>query len=222
MNFLTSEQVLEKKKPEERVTFLIRHAERRHILPTDEDYGSKVPLTETGESQALAAGKEISRFKASSFFFGASPVFRCRQTAALVAKACDAEPFSSVEKVVAFDCLAEFYVSECVDYERHLRAGFYPAICRYLQEGTLAGFLPVREGSEKLLAFLLENSRADLNLFCSHDAWIVPFLAHFTGLRFSSQCWMNFSSGATVLLDSSKKNVRIFPVKFLGDGFLRF
>lgn len=43
--------------------------------------------------------------------------------------------------------------------------------------------------------------------------------------------WMDFTerldkskflSGATVLLNSSQKKVRIFPVKFLGDGFLRF
>lgn len=221
MKFLTAAQILSQKRPEERLTLLIRHAERRHIAPEDEDYGSKVPLTDRGRSQALAAGKEFSAFDGSCFF-GSSPVFRCRETAALFAEGCGASEFSDSEKVARFDCLGDFYVSGFADYDRYLKEGFYPAVCRFIREGSLPGFLPLAEGSEKFLRFLLENSSADLNVFCSHDAWIVPFLSHFTDICFSSNRWLNFLSGAAVLFSADKKSVRIFPVAFLGDGWLRF
>ncbi len=221
MKFLTASQILEQKRPEERLSLLIRHGERRHITLEDEDYGSKVPLTDRGRLQALAAGKEFSGFD-GSFFFGSSPVFRCRETAALFAKGCGALEFSDPEKVARLDCLGDFYVSAFVDYERYLKEGFYPAVCRYLREGSLPGFLPLVEGSEKFLRFLLENSPADLNVFCSHDAWIVPFLSHFTDVRFRPNLWLNFLSGAAILFSADKKTVRIFPIAFLDDGWLRF
>ncbi len=221
MKFLTAAQILSQKRPDERLTLLIRHAERRHITPEDEDYGSKVPLTDCGRSQALAAGKEFSDFD-GSLFFGSSPVLRCRETAALFAEGCGASEFSEPEKVARFDCLGDFYVSGFVDYDRYLKEGFYPAVCRFICKGSLSGFLPLAEGSEKFLRFLLENSSTDLNVFCSHDAWIAPFLSHFTDVRFSPSCWLNFLSGAAILFSADKKAVRILPVAFLGDGWLRF
>ncbi len=221
MKFLAASQILEMQGPEERLSLLIRHGERRHITPEDENYGVKVPLTDRGRLQAFSAGKEFSGFDGTRFF-ASSPVFRCLETAALFAKGGGFLEFSNSEKIARFDCLGDFYISGFADYERYLKEGFYPAVCRYLREGSLPGFLPLVEGSEKLLRFLLENSPADLNVFCSHDAWIVPFLSHFTDVRFRPNIWLNFLSGAAVLFSSDRKNVRVFPIAFLGDGWLRF
>ena len=130
--------------------------------------------------------------------------------------------FNAVEKIKVFDRLAEFYVNENVDYEKHLKEGFYPAICRFIQDEKLSGFLPLETGSKEFLKLLLENSFADFNVFISHDAWIVPFLAFYTHLQFSPQNWMNFLSGAAILFSADRKSLRIYPVKFLGDGYLHF
>lgn len=221
MKFWDVSEILERVERGERLTLLIRHAERRHIAPDDEDYGSKVPLTADGRSQAFAAGKNFAGFPGTRFF-ASSPVFRCRETASLFAEGCGAEEFSDPEKIVGFDCLGEFYVNGFPDYERYLKEGFYPAVCRFVREGALPGFMPLAEGSEIFLRFLLDNSSADLNVFCSHDAWIVPFLSHFTDVRFSPDRWLNFLSGAAILFRDGGERPRIFPVKFLGDGFLVF
>lgn len=222
MNFLSANDILKEKKPGERVTFFVRHAERRHITPEDEGYGEKVPLTETGRAQALAAGRELSAFT-GTHFFGSSPVFRCRETASLMASGSGVTEFSDAEKVVPLEPLGDFYVCGFADYERYLKEGFYPAVCRFLREGSLPGFLPLAEGSEKLLEFLLENSSAEVNVFCSHDAWIVPFLSHWTDIRFTPGLWLNFLSGAAILFDKNEKSrAKVLPLKFLGDGFLRF
>ena len=223
MRFFSISEILREKHSDEKVTLLLRHAERRHILPTDKNYGAKVPLTEVGKNQALGAGKEIFQYSfGASFFFGASPVLRCRQTAALIAEGCGAINFNAVEKIKVFDRLAKFYVNENVDYEKHLKEGFYPAICRFIQDEKLSGFLPLETGSKEFLKLLLENSFADFNVFISHDAWIVPFLAFYTHLQFSPQNWMNFLSGAAILFSADRKSLRIYPVKFLGDGYLHF
>ncbi len=221
MKFFTASQILEQKRTEERLSLLIRHGERRHIVPGDEDYGSKVPLTDRGRSESLAAGESFLCVDGSRFF-ASSPVFRCRETAALFAKGCGALESSEPERVASFDRLGDFYVNGFADYERYLKEGFYPAVCRFVREGSLPGFLSLAEGSEKFLRFLLESSSADLNVFCSHDAWIVPFLSHFTDVRFSPNLWLNFLSGAAILFSTDKKAVRILPVAFLGDGWLRF
>jgi len=223
MNFLSAEQIHRLKNPGERVAVLLRHAERRHITPEDADHGSFVPLTDKGREQALAAGKELSLFQGSKFF-GSSPVFRCRETAAQISRGMDCQEFSDPEKVAHLQPLAEFYVDDFEAYKRHLIEGFYPAICKWIDEGRLEGFVPVKEGSEALLQFLFDHSHADFNLFCSHDAWIVPFVSHFTGIRFTPSLWLNFLSGAVVFYkpENPVQSAQIYPLKILGDGFLRF
>ena len=114
-----------------------------------------------------------------------------------------------------------FSISEILR-EKHLKEGFYPAICRFIQDEKLSGFLPLETGSKEFLKLLLENSFADVNVFISHAAWIVPFLAFYTHLQFSPQNWMNFLSGAAILFSADRKSLRIYPVKFLGDGYLHF
>ena len=223
MNFLSTEQIFRLKQPGERVSVLLRHAERRHITPDDADHGSYVPLTDKGREQALAAGKELSVFQ-GPMFFGSSPVFRCRETAARIAQAMGCLEFSEPEKVTPLQPLAEFYVNDDAAYMRHLNEGFYPAICKWIADGELSGFAPVREGSESLLKFILENSVANFNLFCSHDAWIVPFISHFAGIKFNPDLWLNFLSGMVIFYrpENPLKSARFFPVKFIDDGFLAF
>ncbi len=223
MIFLTAEQIRKRMQSGERIAFLMRHAERRHITPHDADYGSFVPLTGQGREQALAAGKDLSVFQ-GTLFAGSSPVFRCRETASLIACGMGHSAFSDPEKVGPLQPLAEFYVNDFDAYLCHLREGFYPAICKWISEGHLTGFTPVKEGSENLLKFILDHSAADVNLFCSHDAWIVPFLSHFTEIRFDPNRWLNFLSGAAILFkpENPETSSRVFPLKFIGDGFLLF
>lgn len=223
MSFLSAEQVLCCIAPGERVTLLLRHAERRHITAQDADHGAHVPLTEKGGKQAFAAGKELSVLN-GPYFFGSSPVFRCRQTAAFIAEACGASEYAVPEKVAPLQPLAEFYVSDFEEYMRHLREGFYPAICKWVADGRLSGFTPVKEGSEALLKFVLEHSTGNFNVFCTHDAWVVPFLSHFTDVSFNPNRWLNFLSGAAILYkpENPLETAKILPIKFIRDGYLVF
>ena len=134
------------------------------------------------------------------------------------------------------DCLAEFYVQDYTAYEQVLRAGFYEGICAWLENETLKGvadgshaaaaikaFFPLASRSEEMLSMMLEKGSARFNIFATHDAWVVPCLTHFCGMRFTPQRWMNFLTGMAVVTDAKGKAVRrIVPVTALETGWLEF
>lgn len=213
------------RKPGERVAILIRHAERRHILPTDADYGAFVPITERGKMQASDFGNVLRKgsllkdgLRTAHYF--SSPVMRCRETASVIASVRGDSAYDSPEKVEALEDLAEFYVADFPEYERLLQKGFYQAIFEFLERGNLPGFSPLAETSEEFLQRILSTADSDLNLYVTHDAWIVPFLFHFTDVRFRMDLWLNFLSGAVIFF--GKGTPRIEGLAGLGDGYLRF
>jgi broad specificity phosphatase PhoE len=208
MSFLSISEVLASRKKGELLALLLRHAERRHIMPTDPDYGAHVRITERGFEQAMHVGKELSCFTSAAYY--SSPVMRCRETASAIAASRGDTRFDVPEKVSVIQSLAEFYVADFEEYTRLLREGFYGAICEYLETGKRFGFLPLKETSEELLQLLINSSFEELNVFISHDAWIVPFLTHFTEVRFAPHHWINFLSGAAVFFVQNHRRA-FFP-----------
>ena len=216
--------------PDERVYLLVRHAERNHITPGDPDYGAHVGLTERGREQAFSLGRAIPADGDICFF--SSPVGRCVETAECIGRGRGVE----TPEVQKLDCLAEFFVQDYTAYEQVLRAGFYEGICAWLENETLKGvadgshaaaaikaFFPLASRSEEMLSMMLEKGCARFNIFATHDAWVVPCLTHFCGMRFTPQRWMNFLTGMAVVTDAKGKAVRrIVPVTALETGWLEF
>ena len=210
--------------PDERVFFLVRHAERDHIKPTDADYGAHVGLTERGRAQALALGRCIPADGGMVFY--SSPVGRCVETAQFIAKGRGLED----AHVEPLEGLGNFFVQDYDEFTKVLRAGFYEGICEWLQnerEGKprkeIEAFCPLASRSEEMLAMMLEKGCERVNIFATHDAWSVPCLAHFCGMAFTPQRWMNFLTGMAVVTDESGKTVRrIVPVTGLETGWLEF
>ncbi len=67
---------------------------------------------------------------------------------------------------------------------------------------------------------MLEKGNTRFNIFATHDAWVVPCLTHFCGMKFTPQRWMNFLSGMAVAV--SPRGKRIVPVTALETGWLEF
>ena len=214
--------------PDERVYLLVRHGERGHITPNDPDYGAHVGLTERGREQALALGRMVSAGSKApvDVCFFSSPVGRCVETAEFIGRGCGIGS-PGVEKL---DCLAEYFVQDYAAYEQVLRDGFYEGICAWLESETSQGargireaFYPLAERSEEMLSMMLEKGHARFNIFVTHDAWVVPCLTHFCGMKFRSRRWMNFLTGMAVVTGADGKTVRrIVPVTALETGWLLF
>lgn len=208
--------------PDERVFFLVRHAERDHIKPTDADYGAHVGLTECGREQALALGRCIP--DADMVFFS-SPVGRCVETAQCIGMGRGLEN----AHVEPLDCLGDYFVQNHDEFTKVLRAGFYEGICEWLAN-EIAGkprkeieaFYPLASRSEEMLSMMLEKGNARFNIFATHDAWTVPCLTFFCKMRFTPQRWMNFLTGMAVVTDMQKNVRRIIPVTGLETGWLVF
>ena len=222
--------------PEERVFLLIRHAERRHITPDDPDFGAHVGLTDKGREQALSLGKCIP--PEGDICFYSSPVGRCVETAQCIGKGRAGVQVpaqlnavvSDEPRVEPLDCLAEYFVQNYDAYMKVLRAGFYEGICAWLaneaegkKRGDNEAFCPLAARSEEMLAMMLSKGTVRINIFATHDAWVVPCLTHFCGMRFTPQRWMNYLTGMAVVTGIDGKNVkRIVPVTALDTGWLQF
>lgn len=124
--------------------------------------------------------------------------------------------------------LAEFFVEHYEAYMETHRTGFYQGICRWL-DGTAnspdyvdPAYFPLAKRSQEMLDLMLEKGKSRINVFCSHDAWIVPCLAHFCGLKFTPQLWMNFLTGVAVVVREGSTVDRIVAVTGVDDGNLLF
>lgn len=217
--------------PDERVFFLVRHAERDHIKPTDADYGAHVGLTERGRAQALALGRCIP--VDGDMVFYSSPVGRCIETARCIGKghaaAAGVALAPDMPLVEPLDALGNFFVQDYDEFTKVLRAGFYEGICEWLVNEVagnprkeIEAFCPLANRSEEMLAMMLEKGNARFNIFATHDAWSVPCLTHFCKMRFTPQRWMNFLTGMAVVTDAQKNVRRIVPVTGLETGWLEF
>ena len=111
-----------------------------------------------------------------------------------------------------------------------LRAGFYEGICAWLANeaagnprGDKEAFAPLAPRSEEMLSMMLAKGTARFNIFATHDAWVVPCLTHFCGMRFTPQRWMNYLTGMAIVTGPEGKTPRrIVPVTALETGWLDF
>ena len=218
MNFVRIEDLISDVKKQDKVVFLLRHAERRHITKDDAQFGANVLLTEEGRSQAFKLGSVFPTIGEASYF--SSPVGRCKETAAYIAKGRGDTGSNSPVKLEVMDALGNFFVKDFESYAESLKNNFYQQLLDYIKNGEHPAFLPLKETAEEFLNIMLEKSYDQWNFFLSHDAWIVPCLSHFLNMEFSLNRWMNFLSGLAIIVSPSGS--KIYPVTGLKDGYIYY
>lgn len=199
----------------DKVYLLLRHGERAHITPQDADFGAHVGLTENGCAQAKAFGKIIKPKDSFSLF--SSPVGRCVQTAKFIGQgigACNPQ-------VKILNCLGNYFVKDQKSYEQLLQSGFYESIFEWLQKKLhLDAFFSLPERCSQMLEMLQSLGNEKVNIFITHDAWIVPCLSYFCNMHFTPKHWMNFLSGLAVT--KIKDNITFTPITAIKSGWLYF
>ena len=215
-----------------KIYLLLRHAERNHITPGDKDFGAHVGLTDRGRRQAVALGKMIPAIGDAVYF--SSPVGRCMETAKCISEGRKLAGFGNfaipgVASGAAADCvnvmplveLGDFFVRDVPAYEQTLREGFYEGICKWLESGEHGAFWPLHERAEQMREMMFEKAQSRFNVFVTHDAWVVPCLSHFCGLKFEPKCWMNFLTGLAFEVPENG-NVKVTPITAMETGWLHF
>lgn len=218
MKFIQVSELLSNVKKEDRVVFLLRHAERRHITREDPQFGALVGLTEAGKAQAFKFGASLPSTEDAAYY--SSPVGRCKETAAFIAKGRGDTDFDHPSKIEEMDALGNFFIKDFQAYEEALKTEFYQELLDYLKDGEHPAFLPLKETCEKMLETLIEKSFDKWTFFLSHDAWIIPCLAHFIQMDFSLNRWINFLSGMAIVISPS--GYKVYPVTGLPDGYIHY
>lgn len=214
LDFIKAADFFENLKKGSQIYFFVRHGERGEITRHDKDYGSYVMLTEKGKEQAYNFGQILPKNISLSLF--ASPVGRCMQTAEFIGKG-----FGQNNPIVnPLIPLAEFFVKNKDAYNETLKQGFCESILSWIcSEKESAVFFNVKERSQELLDLMLNTGKSDLNIFVSHDAWVIPALNYFCKLQFSLKNWMNFLTGLMVV--KSENDLDFYPVTALESGWLK-
>lgn len=219
MEYVSSVDFFKNLQADERVYLLIRHGERRHITPEDSDGGAHVGLTDKGRNQALSLGKLFPAEGDGVYY--SSPVGRCVETAELMGKGRLLAGGPVPAAVQILEPLGDFFVRNYDEYLAVLNEKFYPSICQWIGGSDHPAYYPLDERAEDMRAMMLEKGTARFNIFASHDAWIVPCLAHFCGFKFKPDHWMNFLTGIAFVVNGEGKE-RVVPVTGLEDGNLYF
>lgn len=223
--YVTARDFFSTLKETERVFLLVRHGERRHITPEDSDGGAHVGLTDKGREQAFNLGTLFPAEGDAVYF--SSPVGRCFETAQRIGLGRESVGGPVPAPVEILDPLGDFFVRNFDEYLAVLNEKFYPSICDWIRDGDHPAYYNLHDRAEEMRSMMLEKGNARFNVFASHDAWIVPCLAHFCKFSFTPGIWMNFLSGIAFVEDVSlpvgnHRRERIVAVTGLEDGNLYF
>ncbi len=218
-HYVSAKEFFANLSPDARVFLLIRHGERRHITPQDADNGAHVGLTDTGRQQALDLGALFPTEGDAVYF--SSPVGRCIETAQRIGEGRASMGGPAAAPVQVLQPLGDFFVRDFDEYYAVLNEKFYPSICQWIADGVHPAYHDLHKRAEQMREMMLEKGTARFNIFASHDAWIVPCLAHFCKFNFTPGVWMNFLTGLAFVVESGKME-QIVPVSALNDGNLYF
>jgi broad specificity phosphatase PhoE len=191
--------------PKGSFSLIIRHGEREQI--DIEDSEKLVDLTETG--------KRISRLFGERCVFGrinyiySSPLLRCKRTSECIASGANQNDIIINEDHLLGD--PGCYVIDKVKGGQIFREwGNKKTVFTFIEKGELPGFRSLDKGSTLLLKSIINrfpNEKSKCNIFISHDAIVLPFIAHFASYHFSSSDWLTYLDGAVI--EKSKGTFRI-------------
>jgi len=201
---------------DEKVFFVIRHAERTN------DTGKDGKLTDNGINQAKKLGESLV---GEDFFYASSDFYRTSETCRNIALG----KGQSNYKIETWEALSgEWYVSNSSKLEtyKNSNGGGWAVFSKwaFLNEYSDA-FYDLEKRSEELLDDYIFANLSKINrvgVLCSHDQLLVPLLAYTTNkhanVRFyENNRWLNYLSGVAIIINS-KGEARYIPIKSLESG----
>lgn len=225
-SFIDIQKVYDDIKDDEKVIFILRHAER-----TD-DTSLKGLLTDNGKKQSEDVGKKLVKF-ADEFVLGASQFVRAQQTVTSIAIG-RGQIITSVRDT--FPELNDDWYSkdkDLVDKAKNECGGGWEVTSKYAYTGAYstganAAYYDLAERSVELIEDVLlkkyDNPSERFVMLSSHDKLMVPLVAYCTGKKlelkkYDGGKWINYLAGVAVIVDKSGAR-RYVPVKGLESGYM--
>jgi broad specificity phosphatase PhoE len=184
------EQIVKQYSPEDKLSLLIRHADRDKI-PTGE-FGDDVLLNETGIERALNFGKSLSELKINKIY--TSPVKRCIQTAK-----CIVEGYGKPLKITQSHELGDpgLHISDSqVAGKFFLTEGFDELYRRIIDNIEIPGITATKQLNRKMTDFLMENTKENgITVFVTHDLLIAHYHFSINGKVYAKDDWVKYLGG---------------------------
>ncbi len=186
-------------------SLIIRHGEREQIVSGDS--GRMVDLTDNGKRISKLFGERCVLERIENIY--SSPILRCIRTSECIASGANQNDIKIQEDHLLGD--PGCYVIDKVKGGQTFREwGNKKTVMTFIKEGTLPGFRSLDKGSTLLLENIINkfpDGKNKCNIFISHDAIVLPFIAHFTGYSFNKNKWLTFLDGAVI--DKHEDSFRI-------------
>ena len=221
--FVDIQDVYENIKDDERVIFVLRHAER------GDDTSKGGTLTDNGKKQSEEVGARLKKFK-DDFVLGASEFLRAHQTVESMAKGRG----QSYDKRDTIPQLNDDWYNkdnDAVEKAKNECGGGWEVTSKYAYTGAYstganAAYYDLSERSVELIedVLLKKYTKEKFVLLSSHDKLMVPLVAYCSNLqinlkKYDGGNWINYLAGVAIIVDKAG-NRRYIAVRGLKSGFM--
>ena len=223
--FSDIKDVYEGIKPNERVIFILRHAER------GDDTSKGGSLTDNGKAQSKAVGEKLTKFE-EPFLLGGSEFKRAHQTVEYIA-------IGRGQQSDVRDTFPELnddwyiYNREENDKVKDQCGGGWQSFSKYAYTGMYTtgdkpAFYPLADRTVELVEDVILAKYNDPTqrfvVLGSHDKVMVPLVVYFTNLKanlkyYDGGKWLNYLAGVAIIIDELG-NRRYVPVKGLDSAYM--
>lgn len=245
--FIPLENVFECILPNEKIVFLIRHAER----DKDDKIGTK-DLNDNGRSQAIYLGEKLASLNLEDFHYMSTSINRTMSTAILISRGKGESVLDSLavtanessNHFIKSDDFVEswFQKDKSIDncagiksWAKFTKMAYEPNAC------TDAFYNVDAKVNEIVEKHFIYNNINRYNMVISHDQFLAPFLISVTDRKIGLNAhdyvypdgnyndwnqnvfkhWPNYLTGAAIIIN--EKNERVYiPVKGLKNGYLGY
>ena len=193
-----------------RVTFLIRHAERPPLDPSDTSFGETLPITEHGQRTAERFGAMLSGIVSPDLVkFYSSQTFRTIQTACAISKGLGVAPGGAglghgvyVDDVLGGD--TPFFGALDERMALIAEGRYMERLNEYYRTGTQKGYKPLGPATEAMEHALdrLHQGRSGLVVAVTHDINVASFLAgRGVVAEYDNATWPHYLDAAVLVDD---------------------
>lgn len=223
--FSDIKDVYEGVKPNERVIFILRHAER------GDDTSKGGSLTDNGKAQSKAVGEKLIKFE-EPFLLGGSEFKRAHQTVEYIARG-RGQQYDVRDTFPELNDDWYIYNREENDKVKDQCGGGWQSFSKYAYTGMYTtgdkpAFYPLADRTVELVEDVILAKYNDPTqrfvVLGSHDKVMVPLVAYFTNLKanlkyYDGGKWLNYLAGVAIIIDELG-NRRYVPVKGLDSAYM--
>ena len=201
----------------EKVVFVIRHAERTS------DYSYSGQLTSEGKKQAKYVGTTLIDTNVTAFY-AYSGFVRTLQTVSAIADGRD-DDNADVKILEGLD--GNWFVKDDAKFEeyKNTNGGGWVVVSKYAYLGEFAdAFYTLADRAEEFVTqHVLPNVDGQkLSIMATHDTFLVPFIVYATSgsvdvKHYETGRWLNYLAGVAIIIDDAG-NIRYLPTKGLNKG----